>query len=97
MPFLRFEADRYEWGFEVEPGFVPAVGDTVELCHAPPDEEADDSITATVVSRHWYFWGDFAKWRDIILEVKLEEPLPEGHVPDCTAWPSASWSERKQR
>jgi hypothetical protein len=96
MPFLRFNAQGHEWGFDVPDGFIPAVGDKVSLWHAPPDEEADDCIDGLIVARRWSFASDFAEWLDIDFEVELESSVPDGHVADSTEWPSETHSERRK-
>lgn len=96
MPFLRFNAQGHEWGFEVPDGFVPAVGDKVSLWHAPPDEESNDSVDGTIIERRWPFASDFKKWMDVEFEVELESPVPDGHVADSTAWPSETHSKRRK-
>jgi hypothetical protein len=95
MPFLRFHAQKHEWGFEVPEGFIPSIGDTVTLWHALPDKEADDCIDGVVTKRSWGFASDFREEDCIVFEVKLESKVPEGHIADSTEWPSSEWSKRK--
>jgi hypothetical protein len=95
MPFLRISSQGREWGFEVSDGFIPAVGDTVTLWHAMPDEESDDCIDGVVTKRRWGFASDFRKEESVELDVELYSEIPDGHVADSTEWPSSEWSKRR--
>jgi hypothetical protein len=90
MTFLRFKAKSHEWGFDVPDGFIPAVGDTVTLWHAMPDDtegDTEDAIDGVVTKRRW----GFASEDCVELEVELEDELPEGHVADSTEWHRFQW------
>ncbi|MDP6722495.1 MAG: hypothetical protein QGF59_27780 [Pirellulaceae bacterium] len=95
MPFLRFYNGTHEWGFEVDAGYVPAIGDTVMLWHGPPDEESDDSTYAIVTKRVFMFGTDVEQHTDIDYDIELETPLPNNHVADSSAWPSNEHSARQ--
>ncbi len=95
MPFLRIGIDNHEWGFRVANGFIPAVGDRIELWYAQPDECANDYIGGTVVGRRWGFASDIDKYDDIWILVELDFPVPDGFVADSTEWPSEAYSERR--
>lgn len=98
MPFLRFHYAEHEWGFEVSHGFIPAVGDTVSLWYAEPDDDTGDtesSIDGVIVNRRWGFASDFRNQECVEFDVRLESEIPEGCVPDSTEWPAAEWSKRK--
>ena len=99
MPFLRFNADNHEWGFDVPDGFIPSIGDTVTLWHAMPDDtegDTEDAIDGVVTKRRWGFASDFRDEECVEFEVALESELPEGYVADSTEWPASEWSKRKQ-
>lgn len=98
MTFLRICADDLEWGFRVPDNYIPCVGDIVNLWHGLPDEEGEDAVDAVVIKREWGFASDFNRNNsvDIWLWVKLETPLPSGHIPDSTEWPSKKHTQREE-
>lgn len=94
MPFLRFFAAGHEWGYDAP--FIPSIGDTVTLWHAPPDvQEVNDCTDGVIVKRTFVFASDRKEDGSVWFDVELEEPLPDGHVPDSDAWPSKEHGKRK--
>jgi len=89
---------RSQWGFWVPNGYIPAVGDTLTLWYAEPDQEADDSINAKVVQRIWGFASDFDENEEYTIDIIVElcAPIPEGCIPDSAAWPSREHSKRER-
>lgn len=98
MPFLRFQADKHEWGFEVDVGYIPAVGDTVLLGYGRPDEEANECVHGVITRRHWGFLPDYRQpeeiEEEIEFDVELESLIPNNYIADSTAWPAKEHSRR---
>lgn len=95
MPFLRFavdDNDKLEWGFHVPFGYIPSIGDTVNLRYGLPDMEVEDAVDAKVVKRKWGFASDYEIW----FVVTVKEQIPKGRIADSTEWPSSEHSAREE-
>ena len=102
-PFVYFTSDddKYEWGFYLDPCYIPSVGDEVYLSYGPPDKEAENGCFPRVVSR----WvgvgdrdGDGLLWQAWHITVRLDEdnPIPEGCIADSDEWPCSEKSKRDE-
>jgi hypothetical protein len=93
MVFVRIELDADEWGYEFKGGAIPMVGDTIELWYSPPDVAQDaELVEGKVTSRKWQMPLAIDEEIELVLSVAINDPRPDGCVPDCPMWPAVDWT-----